>query len=444
MKTILYISYFFPPFNRSASRRSAKICKYLSRQGWKVVVLTRKLDLSLEDESLDMGLLKDVEQIERIEVSDPGMNIRVNTIYQEKHADGNLSKGKFYKKFKAKMKRFLKEFIFYPDENFLWFFKSLPAVYKIVRQYNPSVIFSSYGPGSAHLLGLFGKMVGCACWIADFRDPWSASPYHNRKGPLRSAIRITERLVCNTADLVTCVSFSMEQYFKNLVNRPDKVNFLPNGYDPEDYADFQLSSQAETSLETGFRILYAGGLYDGLRDPSAVFKALKRLHDKGKVQLEKIEFVYLGKEGTLLESMAEKHDMRPIIVDHGFVSFARVKKEMVKADLLLLLMPDRKSESVFIPGKFYEYLGTGRNILALGYEKGDLSKLMDGLDAGYILSPSRIDDIEKVVEKYYMDSILTSTFEPADQKSGNIEFSHPQIASKLSSLISSHDKKQSL
>src|SRR6202043_95505 len=58
----------------------------------------------------------------------------------------------------------------------------------------------------------------------------------------------------------------------------------------------------------------------------------------------------------------------------GQVSHAQAVRQMVEADILLLL--DSPGRRMGVPAKLYEYLGAGRPVLALAEPDGDVARVL--------------------------------------------------------------------
>ena len=65
MKTVLVVSYYFPPMGMGGVQRTAKFVKYLPSFGWKPIVLTVTPSYYL---AKDECLLHELEQIPEIEI----------------------------------------------------------------------------------------------------------------------------------------------------------------------------------------------------------------------------------------------------------------------------------------------------------------------------------------------------------------------------------------
>ncbi|MFX6461567.1 hypothetical protein ABTG33_18475, partial [Acinetobacter baumannii] len=67
----------------------------------------------------------------------------------------------------------MKKYLLVPDDQILWFPYAMKKGLEIFKQHQIDVVFSTSGPYTNHLVGLYLKRKTGLPWIADFRDPWT-------------------------------------------------------------------------------------------------------------------------------------------------------------------------------------------------------------------------------------------------------------------------------
>ena len=87
-----------------------------------------------------------------------------------------------------------------------------------------------------------------------------------------------------------------------------------------------------------------------------------------------------------MEPLAAAHGVADRVFVHDPVSYKASLTLQTSADILLLMQWNNEKNAGNIPAKFFEYLGAGRPILLLGYERGDLAAMIRGRAAGVILN----------------------------------------------------------
>ena len=179
-----------------------------------------------------------------------------------------------------------------------------------------------------------------------------------------------------------------------------QVHPLPSGFDLTTWKSARTDSDSQRDRDRRFRILYAG-TYSGDRIELSglVFRGLRRF-----VDLESgrplITFTYLGPNGNWFMSTAAKHHCEDIAEDGGLVSPVQARLIMMRADLLVLLIPTTR-EGGMPSGKFYEYLAAGPPILAVHGTDPYVMRILGDAQAGE--GASTPEDIAEVVARRYED-----------------------------------------
>ena len=107
---------------------------------------------------------------------------------------------------------------------------------------------------------------------------------------------------------------------------------------------------------------------------------------------------------------------------------------MEDADVLLSPCHD----PLTIPGKFYEYLGTGRPILAFGVSGGDVEQMIRKTRVGWCVDPRDHDGIDSILTRLAMEPLsrLTTPVE-AEVAKFTRRYSTSIYASIVSSAVES-------
>jgi hypothetical protein len=217
---------------------------------------------------------------------------------------------------------------------------------------------------------------GCA-WIADLRDGWIFEgvrpPF-----PTRFQERLDawlERRMMRAADVVTCATRPVAD---DLVERmAANTTVVPNGLDPElmiAAAEQESVTAAGTLTDPGrVSIVYTGSFGGYGRDPVPMLRALRELAAEEPATAELLELVIAGPlsrdEREALDGLSP---LRISIV--GVLPRPRGMALQRRADVLLLLASPERTQAAGL--KLFEYLGTGKPILALA----------DGTEAGRIVA----------------------------------------------------------
>ncbi len=224
-------------------------------------------------------------------------------------------------------------------------------------------VFSTFGPVGSLLTGRKAKKLNPRLmWINDFRDPMLTriTPFFFR--PLYGYLQHKSILEC---DSVTTVS---EGYRKRIqfAKVRDKISVIPNGYDTQDIVTIETGNNASP----GFSLTYAGSLYQGKRDLSALFESLKKVCDEKVLTREQIVFHYAGSDSAYLLIQAKRFGMEDIIRDHGSLNRKDCLTLQSESRFLVLSTWNERGEEGVFPGKLIEYMLLNRPVISL--VSGDL------------------------------------------------------------------------
>ena len=102
---------------------------------------------------------------------------------------------------------------------------------------------------------------------------------------------------------------------------------------------------------------------------------------------------------------------------------------MMKANLLLLVIPEVKNNEGILTGKLFEYLAAKRPILLIGPENGDAAKIIRETESGFICN---YNDCERITD------VITDLFNnrATEWKNFNsLKYSRKNLTMKLLDVI---------
>jgi glycosyltransferase involved in cell wall biosynthesis len=375
MKKVLIITYYWPPSGGAGVQRWLKFAKYLPKFGWQPVILTvdpvyasyPQLDESLSKEVGPDCLVYTTKSFELYNL------YKLVSGKKEVPYGGfaNESKEGFFQKFS----KFLRGNFLLPDPRKGWNKYALKKAAELIREFKIDTVVTTSPPHSTQLIGLKLKQQFNIRWIADLRDPWTDIYYYNQFKHTALALRIDknyERKVIENADLLITVSEDVKRIFAEKSDLPvaAKTIVIPNGFDED---DFRLTSLA---TETKKVITYTGTISEAY-EVDGFLKALSGLDEKLKSQ---VLLRFVGKVPPSVEQKFRSTGLELELV--GYVDHPKSIEYLLRSDLLLLVIPKVKNNRGILTGKFFEYLASGKPILAIGPTDGDLAKMIQETESG--------------------------------------------------------------
>jgi glycosyltransferase involved in cell wall biosynthesis len=270
----------------------------------------------------------------------------------------------------------INNFLFIPDNRIGWLpFASLAMLLRKCRAEKIDMIFSTSPPFSVQLVGLAAKLIFRRPWVVDLRDLWTLHPHTKPPTKIHRGIsRWIERRVLRTADKILNVSESQsEDLMKTYPDiDPDKFQVITNGYDSDDFKTSDV-----VAVKKGFSLGHVGTLR--LHSGRTPYHLLRALADLKRESPEKVNDMSVFLVGSMdrpvkafVEDFAHKFDLEDTIHRIDFVSH-RDAIGFLKSFSVLLFLTVRSTKGGgstrgSVSGKLYEYLATGRPILALTEE----------------------------------------------------------------------------
>ncbi len=382
LRDVLVVSYYFPPCGGPGVQRVLKFVRYLPDNGYRPHVLTvsESADFPVRDPSLAAEVPAQA-RVHRSPVCEfyslyhlinrsPGSRT-VQLATSAREARG----------LRARILRLLRGSLFIPDGRMGWYPGGIRAGRRICREEPVKLIFASGPPFTAHWIAarLAGK-TGLPL-VLDFRDPWIGAPFY----PTRPgwAGRLDRRLESSCLRRASAVLTVNREIREDLLHRhrflePDSVRILPNGFDPADFAGATEPAAEEWTLaHTGtlparrFPEGLVPGLIEFMRTEPAAAGSM-RLHLAGSIDPD-------------LRPVIFQPGLEPVLQDEGYLPHAESVRLLRRSHLLLLLIEDGPRAGGILTGKLFEYLASGRPILALAPE-GEAADLIRRTRAGRVVS----------------------------------------------------------
>ncbi|MCH7415370.1 glycosyltransferase family 4 protein [Belliella sp. R4-6] len=396
-KKVLIITYYWPPSAGSGVQRWLKFAKYLPEFGWEPVIFTpENPDFDLKDE----GLLKEINpQLEVIKfpIWEPYGIFR--KLKKEKLADTSKVLEKKEKSLLDKIGIWARANFLIPDPRIFWVKPAVAFLEDIIKNNQIDAIITTGPPHSLHLIGRNLKRKTKLPWIADFRDPWSEWEFLDTlpmTAPVRKKHEAMEKSVLEEANAVTTISPTFQEDLEKLAGK--KITLLTNGFDSDDLpSNWSLESPKTVKIE----IVYTG-VIDAIRNPIPFLEALKTVFQKTE---KEVVLRFVGKVSSTVQEFVKNDTwLSEHVTFEGYVSHEKVFDYYRNSNLLLLILTDTKNAKGNIPGKLFEYMATGRPVLALGDVNGDSAKILNDAEAGKVFAHTDQIGIQEFLNNFDRNS----------------------------------------
>jgi glycosyltransferase involved in cell wall biosynthesis len=378
MKRVLMVAYHFPPLAGSSGvQRTLRFVQHLPRFGWQPAVLTTCIR-AYERTSADLAA----------DVPDGVLLKRAFSFDAARH----LSLAGRYPSFLAR-----------PDRWMTWQYDAVRVGMRLVREWQPHAIWSTYPIATAHRIGAkLHRRTGLP-WIADFRDPMAQEGYPPDPRVWQAFKRIEETAVRQARFSVFTTPGAAREYRLRYAAFADRIVVVENGYDEESFSAFAAGS-TPAPLNPGIAtLLHSGIVYPSERDPTQLFTALRQMLADGRLQRGALRIRFrAARHEALLKRLANANGVEDMIEVLPPVPYRTALEEMVRADGLLVLQAANCNEQ--IPAKLYEYLRAGRPILALTDPIGDTAAVMRGAGIDAVASLDSAGDIAALITRFLRES----------------------------------------
>ncbi len=415
MKTVLFISYFWPPSGKASLHWPLFIIKHLPDHSWNPSVLTVDEDsFSHTDESLLNEVAGDVHVV-KTAANEP-FNLYRKFLGKKSNSPLIASETISLRTtdWKHKLAIWIRMNLFVPDARIGWTFSAVKGGIQLIESEKPNAIISIGPPHSSHLIGRRLSKKFNIPHVPVLIDPWVDIVYYKdfKRSALTLALdRYFERSTLRTAAQVIFVTqSSREEYIKKYPWVEKKSHVLYWGYNEENFegAKKEISGKEEI-------ILHAGNIFD-YQNPIGLWKNIRSEIEHGrKLRLRFVGTVSPGIKNAMTEAELDSH------TDYvGFLPYNEAVQEMLNATYLIVCATEKRH----VPGKIFEYLRTGNRIIAFGDDNNEVEGILQEAHAG-ILLPYNYNTLD------IFDKLKTFSPDPIIAK----QYSREVIAGKLAAIL---------
>jgi Glycosyl transferase 4-like domain len=368
------IAYHFPPLvGSSGIQRTLRFVQHLPTLGWQPLVLSAS---PRAYEKTNKELLADVP---------------AGTVVRHAFALDTARHLQFAGRYIGWMAR--------PDRWVSWKFAAVREGLKLIDEFKPDVIWSTYPIPTAHVIASTLHRKSGIPWVADFRDPMAQEGYPPDPLLRQSYLDIEADAAANAEYCVFTTPGAARTYQERFPSAANRMKVLENGYDEESFASAAMAPQPQPkdagALAAGLRpllMLHSGIVYPSERDPTQLLMALGRCKIEGSLTPKDLRIRFRASvHDDLLQSLAQTHGAQDFIELCPAVPYREALAEMLAVDALLIMQASNCNAQ--IPAKIYEYLRAGKPILGLTDPEGDTA---DVLRQAGLYDMARLDSVEEI------------------------------------------------
>ena len=389
-RQILFIHYHYPPIRNSGIYRNYFLSSTLACVVEKCFLITTDNRKYLPNEELPLD-----PKIRRFEAFTLDYRSLIGWIRgSQSKAGAQFSEDTKKSKLTTWLIKVQRSFpfnLFLAEGSLIYIIRSYFIGSKLVKEHKIDVVFSSFMPYADHFVAfLLKRKFPHLIWVADFRDLHVEPIYKNTIWvPFQYYM---EKKILSKANLVTCVSEGISKKMRNLHKN---VITLTKGVEIKN----QLIQFEK------FTISYSGSLFLDFRDPKIVFQALNELLSEGKINCEKIQLMYAGKDSKSMQYNVDSAGLGKYFVDKGFVS-----RIQLRSHINLLLTSSSTEHQGLLTGKLFEYFEAGNPVICVikGVYDDEIESIFDELNAGFIVyHKSDIEGLKSFIMQKYNEWLLS-------------------------------------
>ena len=415
IRTVLLVSYTFPPQYDVSARRAAKLCKYLPAAGWRAIVLTKDWAVGVTEEDRRSYTISSHPEVRRALHDVTVVHARYRThdhplrrlhrrlggVYGEGPtpaaasrptlASGDNSRSTLADApvwtLRGLARRALSVaapvFGDFPDAFRGWISGAVATGVELVRRERVDAVCSLCPPATSHVVASeIARRTGIP-WVAQFDDLYS---FHleRQRASWRWYADPMHRSWMRRATLAGAITPAMLDYVRRTYGVDGDVVMV--GFDPDD--DVPREQTLPGPSGRPLRLAYTGSVYPGDQRPDIFFEGLDMALARRGTRTPYIEVVFTGtgRDGELRAMLEPFPLARAACTFVERVSPSEAHGLQRESDALLLFnctAPSPDEGTLSFPAKAFEYLHAGRPILALPHDPGGWGdRLLDTTRAG--------------------------------------------------------------
>jgi glycosyltransferase involved in cell wall biosynthesis len=392
-RTALLITYYWPPAGGAGVHRWLRMSRFFKENDWDLHVYC-PLDAAwpIRDEDLQNEVSKELTIIRR-RIFEPHR-------FLGKKNNPNKGAGITQNQKAGLIQRliiWIRGNLFIPDARVCWIRPSARFLNHYLKQH-PEIdtIISTGPPHSMHLIARRLKHKHPRLnWVADFRDPWTEIDFYQELLPGKwadSRHKKLEKAVLTEANKIITISEACSEGLAAIAGQ--KVEVVTNGFI---FPEFDARS---IQLDKKFTVAHFGSMPYS-RNPDALWTALEHLIVRIPDFKEHLEIKLIGSVDFKILQILQEKGLAKYVHAIPVVNHSESIHLQRQTQVLLLVANNTGNVKGILTGKFFEYLGAKRPILAIGEEDSDLEKAMSNTEAGIFVNYWQAEELGSFLEERF-------------------------------------------
>jgi glycosyltransferase involved in cell wall biosynthesis len=207
----------------------------------------------------------------------------------------------------------------------------------------------------------------------------------------------------------------------------DKSIFIPNGYDPEDFADLRRIKTDKLIFS------YVGSVYHHY--PLTFLKALEELSNEIPGFGDNIRIFFCGKIHPDKKKEMKGYNLGPMLEVLGQVTHKEALEQLHNSDVLLFSFADKPEFKKIYTTRIFNYLATNRFILATIPPDSLAADLIMKANSGAVIHPDDVKAIKERIGALYKEFRLSKKVAVHQSKDVLARFNRMDQAGKLAAIL---------
>lgn len=393
LKHILLITYYWPPAGGAGVHRWLRFSKFFKENGWQMHVYTpENAHYPIIDEELNSEIENTLIQVKH-PIFEP------QQLLAKKAGFGKASGVNTTKKKSAIQSAMIwvRGNLFIPDARLFWIRPSVKKLTAYLKEH-PEIthIISTGPPHSVHVIARnLKRKMPTLNWMADFRDPWTQIDFYADLLPSKWADnkqKSLEKSVLKEANQVITVSNDCAQGLEEIGNR--SVHIITNGF------IFPEFNPKERILSEKFTIAHFGSMAES-RNPIVLWKALHELVLENSNFAAHLQIELYGNVDLSILKSIDEYALGDYFEGVKTVKHSESIALQQSRSILLLIANNTPNVKGILTGKFFEYLGAKRPVLAIGAIDSDLNDTLKLTNGGHLIAFEDVAGMKRQLLDYF-------------------------------------------